>query len=185
MPRNDQVTRQWHILRLLEVSHAGLTLQALVEALPNDFPNHPRTIRRDLEALEVAGFPIDSDRIGGHVRWRLMDGFRNVPALAFSPTELMALVMSRALLKPLEGTQVQTALDSALSKASKVLPSSSANYVRHVQGIFSVGLGPHKGRADEDDPHGGGHARIGGLGAELRQRCQDHRAKESSSGGHR
>ena len=144
MPRNDQVTRQWHILRHLEASHAGLTLQALLEALPDGFPNHPRTIRRDLEALEVAGFPIVSDRIDGHVRWRLMDGFRNVPALAFSPTELMALVMSRVLLKPLEGTQVQTALDSALNKASKALPSSSVDYVRQVQGIFSVGLGPHK-----------------------------------------
>jgi predicted DNA-binding transcriptional regulator YafY len=121
-----------------------LTLHALLETLPDDFPNHPRTIRRDLEALEVAGFPILSERIDGQVRWRLMDGFRNVPALAFSPTELMALVMSRALLKPLEGTQVQTALDSALNKASKALPSSSVNYVRHVQGIFSVGLGPHK-----------------------------------------
>lgn len=144
MPRNDQVTRQWHILRHLEASHTGLTLDALLEALPDDFPNHPRTIRRDLEALEVAGFPIVSERIDGRVRWRLMDGFRNVPALAFSPTELMALVMSRALLKPLEGTQVQTALDSALNKASKALPSASVDYVRQVQGIFSVGLGPHK-----------------------------------------
>jgi len=144
MPRNDQVTRQWHILRHLEASHAGLTLDALLETLPADFLNHPRTIRRDLEALEVAGFPIISERIDGRVRWRLMDGFRNVPALTFSPTELMALVMSRALLKPLEGTQVQTALDSALNKASTVLPSASADYVRQVQGIFSVGLGPHK-----------------------------------------
>lgn len=93
--------------RHLEASQAGLTLDALLEALPDDFPNHPRTIRRDLEALEVAGFPIISERIDGRVRWRIMDGFRNIPALRFSPTELMALVMSQALLKPLEGTQVR------------------------------------------------------------------------------
>ncbi|MBJ6915532.1 hypothetical protein JG636_19120, partial [Vibrio cholerae] len=77
---------------------------------------------RDLDALEAAGFPLISERIDGSVRWRLMDGFRHVPALSLSPTELMALVMSRAFLKPLEGTQIQTALDSALKKAAAVLP---------------------------------------------------------------
>lgn len=144
MPRNDQVTRQWHILRHLEASHAGLTLDAVLEALPDDFPNHPRTIRRDLEALEVAGFPILSERIDGRVRWRLMDGFRNVPTLRFSPTELMALVMSRTLLKPLEGTQIQTALDSAMAKASHLLPPASIGYLEQIQHVFAVGLGPHK-----------------------------------------
>ncbi len=38
MARNDQVTRQWHLLRRLEGS-TGLTLQALAAGLPDDFPN--------------------------------------------------------------------------------------------------------------------------------------------------
>jgi predicted DNA-binding transcriptional regulator YafY len=143
MPRNDQVTRQWHLLRLLESSR-GVTLDEITDRLPADSLRHSRTLRRDLEALEAAGFPILSERVDGRVRWRLIDGFRQVPALAFSPTELMALVMSRSLLKPLEGTQVQTALDSALNKASTVLPSASHEYIRQVQGVFAVGLGPHK-----------------------------------------
>ena len=57
MPRNDQVTRQWHLLRHLEATAHGATLQALADALPADFPKHLRTVRRDLEALEAAGFP--------------------------------------------------------------------------------------------------------------------------------
>lgn len=52
MPRNDQIIRQWHLLRKLEGSN-GVTLQELVSNLPDDFPKNPRTIRRDLEALEV------------------------------------------------------------------------------------------------------------------------------------
>lgn len=143
MPRNDQVTRQWHILRLLESSR-GITLDELNERLPADYTRHARTVRRDLEALEAAGFPLINERVDGCVRWRLMDGIRQVPALSFSPSELMALVMSRALLKPLEGTQIHTALDSALNKASAVLPSASHEYIQQVQGVFAVGLGPHK-----------------------------------------
>ena len=121
MPRNEQVTRQWHLLRLLESSR-GITLDDITDRLPTDYLRHPRTVRRDLEALEAAGFPILNERRDGRVRWRLMDGFRHVPALSFSPTELMALVMSRALLKPLAGTQIQAALESAMTKASGLLP---------------------------------------------------------------
>ena len=107
MPRNDQVSRQWYLLRQLE-SPRGVTLQELVRALPEDFPKNPRTIRRDLEALEAAGFPLTLDRVNGQSRWKLMEGFRHIPALAFSPTELMSLLFSRNLLKPLEGTELQS-----------------------------------------------------------------------------
>ena len=143
MPRNDQVTRQWHLLRLLESSR-GVTLDEIVSRLPADYPRHGRTVRRDLEALEAAGFPLINDRIDGRVRWRLMDGVRQAPALGFSPTELMALVISRSLLKPLAGTEIQVALESAMAKASRLLPPHSLDYVQQMQNVFAVGLGPHK-----------------------------------------
>jgi len=44
--RNDQLSRQWLLLQRLEGSR-GATLQELVDSLPDDFPKHPRTIRRD------------------------------------------------------------------------------------------------------------------------------------------
>ena len=56
MARNNQVVRQWHLLRRLEGS-ATLTLHELAAGLPDDLPKHLRTLRRDLEALETAGFP--------------------------------------------------------------------------------------------------------------------------------
>jgi len=143
MPRNDQVTRQWQLLRQLEGAR-GATIEELAESLPDDVPKHPRTIRRDLAALESAGFPLLTERVEGQVRWKLMDGFRRIPALAFSPTELMALIFSRDLLTPLEGTDIKAALDSALNKATAALPPHGHAYVRQLQGFFSVGLGPHK-----------------------------------------
>ncbi|HEV8717426.1 MAG TPA: WYL domain-containing protein [Candidatus Binatia bacterium] len=117
MSRNDQVIRQWFLLQKLG-SGRGATLQELAATLPEDCSRHPRTIRRDLEALDAVPFPLLTERVGGQTRWRLMDGSRRVPALAFSPTELMALVFSRDLLKPLDGTYLKASLDSAFNKAA-------------------------------------------------------------------
>jgi predicted DNA-binding transcriptional regulator YafY len=121
VPRNTQSTRQIHILRQLERS-LGMTLEELAATLPDDYPKNLRTLRRDLDALETAHIPIVKERVDGRTRWRLMDGFRNVPALCFAPTELMALTFSRGLLKPLEGTELHESLQSALNKAASALP---------------------------------------------------------------
>jgi predicted DNA-binding transcriptional regulator YafY len=100
MPRNDQITRQWHLLRRRENTR-GLTLSELVESVPEDYPKNARTVRRDLEALEAVGFPLVVERHNGQTRWRLSEGFRNIHALGFSATELMALTFSPKLLQPL------------------------------------------------------------------------------------
>jgi predicted DNA-binding transcriptional regulator YafY len=143
MPRNDQITRQWHLLRQLEGS-PGQSLAELVDNVPDDYPKNARTVRRDLEALEAAGFPLVTGRRNGQTYWRLMEGFRDIPALGFSATELMALLLSRNLLKPLEGTEIAESLNSALGKAATALPPQGHEYVRAMEQIFSVGLGPHK-----------------------------------------
>jgi len=143
MPRNDQITRQWHLLRQLEGS-LGRSLQELVDNVPDDYPKNARTVRRDLEALEAVGFPLVTERHNGQTRWRLMEGFSKIPALGFSATELMALTFSRNLLKPLDGTEIQASLNSALNKVAAALPPQGHEYVRGMEQIFSVGLGPHK-----------------------------------------
>ncbi|MGH7853018.1 MAG: helix-turn-helix transcriptional regulator [Candidatus Binatia bacterium] len=143
MPRNDQITRQWHLLRQLEGS-SGRSLQELVDNVPEDYPKNARTVRRDLEALVAGGFPVITERHNGQTRWRLMEGFRHIPALGFSATELMALLLSRSLLKPLEGTEIAESLNSALSKAATALPPQGHEYVRAMEQMFSVGIGPHK-----------------------------------------
>jgi predicted DNA-binding transcriptional regulator YafY len=141
MSRNDQVKRQWFLIRKLEGSR-GATLDELVAALPPDHACHSRTLRRDLEAL-TSDFPLYTDRAGGQTRWRLVEGFK-APALAFSPTELMSLVFSRDLMKPLDGTPMKDSLDAALNKVTSALPYEALAYVRQMQGYLSVGMGPHK-----------------------------------------
>jgi len=137
MPRNDQITRQWYLLRRLENSHP-LTLPELVDSVPDDYPRNARTVRRDLEALEAVGFPLVVERHNGQTRWRLIEGFRDIPALGFSATELMALTFSRKLLRPLEGTEIQSALNSALNKVASALPPQGHEYIRALDNLFSI-----------------------------------------------
>jgi predicted DNA-binding transcriptional regulator YafY len=101
MARNDQAVRLLVVLKQLEAARQGLTLEQLAESLAPGSTRHPRTLRRDLAALEEAGYPLVTERINGHTCWRLMEGFRNVPGLRFSPSELMALTFSRRLITPL------------------------------------------------------------------------------------
>ena len=68
MARNQEVIRQWKLLHALEASRNGVTLDTLAE----DLGVTTRTIRRDLAALQEAGFPLyDVHDDDGRVRWRL------------------------------------------------------------------------------------------------------------------
>jgi predicted DNA-binding transcriptional regulator YafY len=143
MGRNDQQIRFFHLLRRLE-GPRGATLAELAAFLPADYARHHRTLRRDLAALEASGYPLVTERVDGQTRWKMMDGFRRLPALGFAPTELMALVLGGELLKPLEGSEIHAALGSALAKVSGALPASSLELVKQMRRILSVGIGSHK-----------------------------------------
>ena len=70
MPRNAEVIRQWTILREIERARsAGVTVDDM--AARCDVTT--RTIRRDLQALEEAGFPLfdDRSRDDGKTRWSI------------------------------------------------------------------------------------------------------------------
>jgi predicted DNA-binding transcriptional regulator YafY len=52
--RGDQLARQWRILRTIESKKQGTT----VAELASQEDCHPRTIWRDLAAIQEAGFPL-------------------------------------------------------------------------------------------------------------------------------
>ena len=144
MPRNDQAVRQLLILTKLEASRHGLTLNQLAETIDPAAIRHLRTLRRDLAAIEAVGWPLITERVEGQVRWKLLEGFRTIPALRLSPSELMALTVSRRLIAPLEGTELHASMQSALGKASAALPPQGLELAQQLEHTFSIGHGPHK-----------------------------------------
>ena len=100
MARGDQLGRQWKIIQTLISSKIGKSAAEL--AL--DLECNPRTIYRDLEALQVAGFPIYTDRVDGKNLWSLLDTVKHQIPVPFSLTELMALYFSRDMLKVFKDT---------------------------------------------------------------------------------
>lgn len=74
MARNRQIVRELILLRMLETTRIGYTLNELAR----ETSVTTRTIRRDLEALEEAGVPITdiderAETVGAERRWRVLD----------------------------------------------------------------------------------------------------------------
>ncbi|MGE0042989.1 MAG: HTH domain-containing protein, partial [Vicinamibacterales bacterium] len=67
--RHGEIVRQWRILLALEARARGMTLGEIREAAGDGVTE--RTIRRDLDALGQAGFPIDAARADGVTRYSL------------------------------------------------------------------------------------------------------------------
>ena len=74
MARGDQLARQWKIFQTLVTSRHGKSVRDLAKNLDC----HQRTVYRDLEALEAAGFPIYTENSNGKNRWLLMDSARSL-----------------------------------------------------------------------------------------------------------
>ena len=117
MPRNAEVIRQWSILRDLESSR-----RVTIDDLARRTGVTTRTIRRDLEALQSAGFPLFDEVHDGKKYWRLEQrAFRRLDDTGFTIAELSALYFSRTLLECLASTPFQADVRSAFGKLAGAL----------------------------------------------------------------
>ena len=117
MPRNAEVIRQWTILKALEASR-----RATIDDLARQTGVTTRTIRRDLDALQEAGFPLFDEVHDGKKYWTLeQKAFRRLDDTAFTLAELSALYFSRTLVECLSGTPFERDVRSAFEKLSAAL----------------------------------------------------------------
>ena len=117
MPRNAEVIRQWTILKAMESSR-----RATIDDLAKQTGVTTRTIRRDLDALQEAGFPLFDEVHDGKKYWTLeQKAFRRLDDTAFTLAELSALYFSRTLVECLSGTPFERDVRSAFEKLSTAL----------------------------------------------------------------
>lgn len=129
MPRNAEVTRQWTILRELDASSLGRTLQQLADMCGV----HQRTIRRDLEALQAAGFPVRDVDGEPPRRWTLdRRPFKHLDDTGFSLAEACALYFSRTLLEELAGGPFRSDLATAFAKIERVLTPKMRKFLDRI-----------------------------------------------------
>lgn len=142
MPRNQEVIRQWRLLHALESSRHGATIDGLAQ----DLEVTTRTIRRDLAALQEAGFPLydfkdDADR----VRWRLEGQAFGGLDTGFTLAELCALYLSRNLLESVAGTPFQHDLGLAFSRLEGALSPRMRQFLDRLPSVLAAKPGPRSG----------------------------------------
>ena len=144
--RNAEVIRQWKILKAIE---AGRWTTAA--DLAEEHGVTERTIRRDIEALQEAGFPLYDDRADGRKVWRLVEGYRQRLTQTFTLAELAALYFTRNMLSFLGGSPFAQDLESAFVRIKEALPAKSLPYLSRIQDLFGARPDPWKDYSRKQD----------------------------------
>jgi predicted DNA-binding transcriptional regulator YafY len=138
MPRNAEVIRQWSILRDLESSRR-LTIDDLAARTGVT----TRTIRRDLEALQLAGFPLYDETHDGKKYWMLeQKAFKRLDAAGFTFAELSALYFSRTLVEGLAASAFQKDVTSAFDKLEEALTPSMRQFLDRLPLVIQAKADP-------------------------------------------
>jgi predicted DNA-binding transcriptional regulator YafY len=132
--RNAEVIRQWSILRDLESSR-----RATIDDLAQRTGVSTRTIRRDLEALQAAGFPLYDEVHDGKKYWTLEQrAFRRLDDTGFTLAEMTALYFSRSLAECLAGTPFQRDVRSAFEKLASALTPGMRQFLDRLPLVFQA-----------------------------------------------
>jgi predicted DNA-binding transcriptional regulator YafY len=139
VPRNQEVIRQWKVLHALESSRHG----ASIDGLAGELDVTTRTIRRDLAALQEAGFPLYDERDDeGRVRWRIDGQVLKGIEIGFTLAEMCALYLSRNLLESVAGTPFQRDLTHAFERLEKMLSPRMRQFLDRLPSVLAAKPGP-------------------------------------------
>jgi proteasome accessory factor B len=149
VPRNQEVIRQWRLLHALESSRHGAT----IDALASDLEVTTRTIRRDLAALQEAGFALYDERDEqGRVHWRLDGHALHGLESGFTLPELCAMYLSRNMLEAVAGSPFQRDLTNAFARLEKMLSPRMRQFLDRLPSVLAAKPGPRaRGAASSPD----------------------------------
>jgi predicted DNA-binding transcriptional regulator YafY len=142
--RNAEVIRQWQVLREIESRRTGVTIHELAELVRVS----TRTIRRDLQALQEAGFAVyDEGGDNETKRWRIDTApFRAVQE-GLTVADVGALYLSRAVVESLPGWPLADELKEAFTKIERALNPRTREFLATLPQVLSAKPGPRAGRS--------------------------------------
>ena len=171
MPRNAEVIRQWTILKELEASR-----RATIDDLAELTGVTTRTIRRDLEALQEAGFPLFDEVHEGRKFWTMdQKAFKRLDDTAFTLAELSALYFSRSLVECLAATPFQEDVRRAFDKLAGALTPGMRQLLDRLPLVMQAKAEPGAQGAAEEDEDARAAASRSGRVAQLIEASLHHR----------
>lgn len=140
--RNQEVIRQWQILKDVESSRVGVTIHELAERAGVT----TRTIRRDLQALQEAGFALfDEGEEHDTKRWKLdSQPFRTVQE-GLAVEDVAALFLSRSIVEALSAWPLAGELRVALGKIEGALNPRMREFLSALPQVISTKAAPRAG----------------------------------------
>ncbi len=137
----SQAARLVDVIRILKARYG-----ATVDELAEECKVSRRTVYRDLEAIEEAGYPLTSEtQPDGTVLHRFISEFKEIPPITFSLQELMTLYLCRGQLSFLRGTPFQDDLHAIFGRIRSSLPPRS---VAHLERLASTSAPLFQGQRD-------------------------------------
>jgi len=147
MPDETPLVRQWILLRTLCARRHGATVAEMAQNMGVS----DKTIRRDLEAFQRAGFPL-VETVEDHGRKRFsLEPTGGEPGLPLAFDEAVALYVARHLMEPLAGTPFWEAARRAFRKIKATLSPGALKYVERFGRMFHqtmVGAGDYSKKAE-------------------------------------
>jgi predicted DNA-binding transcriptional regulator YafY len=95
-------------------------------------------VRRDLDALQAAGFDVGPQDVQRGRVWKLGPLHRSSHKVTTTATELMALSLGRDLLLPMMGTPFWTGIESFWHKIQESLPEAVWNHYEKYRAVLHV-----------------------------------------------
>ena len=140
--RNAEVIRQWQILREIESRRVGVTIHDLARLVRVS----TRTIRRDLQALQEAGFAVfDEGEDNETKRWKLdVQPFRMLQE-GLTVSDVAALYLSRTLVEAMSGWPLAAELRGAFEKIERSLNERMREFLATLPQVLSAKGGPGRG----------------------------------------
>ena len=101
-----------------------------------------RTVYRDLDDLQAAGFPLHSVKEDGETRWRFVDGYAFKTPRPIRASELLALHLARDMLAAFRGTVFHQDLEGLWQTIGAGLAPATRDFLEGIKDLYRIGPGP-------------------------------------------
>lgn len=141
--RNKEVIRQWTILKDIESARTGVTIHDLAGKVGVS----TRTIRRDLTALQEAGFSLfDEGAELDTKRWKLNSQPFKGLQVGLGVQDVAALYLSRSIVEALTAWPLLDELRAALEKIESALNPKMKEFLSALPEVVEAKAAPRTGR---------------------------------------